>query len=111
MRSLCMLLSAFCALACGQIDDSDVRERSLEASVKAAGEYVSTNAREFTLTASAHTSFPPNYDAMSDEEKTRALERAMDRRLNETALSLRRRSVSNSFRRVSLRCRSRIIPE
>ena len=89
MRTLWGLLVVCCTAACGQLDDSDVNERSLEDTVKAAGEYVSTNAREFTLTASSHAVFPSDYSAMSDEEKERALDRAMDRRLNQIARSLK----------------------
>ena len=76
-------------MGCGQLDESSLSERSLEDTVKAAGEYVSTNAREFTLTASAHAEFPPNYENLPFVEKEPALNQAMDRRLNQIARSVK----------------------
>ena len=76
-------------IGCGQLDESEINERSLEETVKAADEYVSTNAREYTLTASAQALFPSNYRSMSEEEKVQALDRAMDRRLNQIARSVK----------------------
>ena len=68
------------SIGCSSLDDSDSGDRSLEDIVKANGEYVSTNAREFALTARSYARFPNNYVDLDESSKQAALERAMDRR-------------------------------
>jgi hypothetical protein len=77
------------ALCCNSLDVSDTETRSLEDIVKASGEYVSTNAREFTLSATAYAHFPEGYVAMTADDKSAALETAMDRRLNVIARAVK----------------------
>ena len=82
MKITLWLVGFLVSIGCSSLDDSDSGDRSLEDIVKANGEYVSTNAREFALTARSYARFPNNYVDLDESSKQAALERAMDRRLS-----------------------------
>lgn len=89
MKYIFTLVIVIFTLGCNSLDESDVGARSLEDIVKASGEYVSTNAREFTLSAKAYARFPDGYAELTGDEKNAALESAMDRRLNVLARAVK----------------------
>jgi hypothetical protein len=90
MKQIFTILVLLVAVGCETLDESDSASRSLEDIVKASGEYVSTNAREFTLSARAYAPFPEGYTDLDREAQLAAVETAMDRRLNVIARAVKR---------------------
>ena len=82
----------FClfGLGCETVDKHSAGHASLEEKVKSAGEYVSTNAREYTLSATTRAPFPNEYEALSAEAQTLALQNAMDRKMTTAIRALKR---------------------
>jgi hypothetical protein len=56
-----------------------------------ADNYVSTNAREFLLSGTAHALLPANFDTLDSEAQTQALETAVNRRLSRVVTAIRSR--------------------
>jgi hypothetical protein len=85
--ALCMLSLA----ACTQLPDAGTDGPHSLSELKARGDnYISTNAREFTLTGVAHSPLPTDFDEIQGPVKDEMVERAVNSRLSHVSRSIKR---------------------
>lgn len=80
--------------ACGGTTQSDGNPQSTDAPIPVpefsgkADNYISTNAREFVLSGTAHASLPDDFDNLSDDEKKEAIDEAVEDRISTVSRAL-----------------------
>jgi len=87
---LSLMLAALAAGCAGSGGEDDSAHALPPLDEGKADNYVSTNAREFTLAGTAHAVLPDGFDIMSPAEQEAEMTRAVDRRLPEVARSIQR---------------------
>jgi hypothetical protein len=77
------------SVACGQVNDGFGPHSVMEEDPSKGDNYISTNAREFTLTGTVHATLPEGFAELESDAREDALTQAVTKRMSEVSRSLR----------------------
>ena len=113
MRLTTWLVLGSLFTGCHQLDDAAITGQHDLSELKARGEYVSTNAREYTISGRAHVPAVPSLNELTGEARDETIQKAVDRHLmtgpfhpshidqtfmpSTTAFQARKRNISPIF--------------